>query len=118
MAWTKEKMAETVKALLVKANKDESFRTKLIANPKEVIVDETGIEIPEDYNIKAVDMNETDLLIRLPKQKGALKDSELEEVAGGKSSFKQDLREAGHIVADGLKDAGDIIEDDPEILFM
>ena len=113
MAWTKEKVEETVKALLAKADEDESFRAKLIANPKEVIVDETGIEIPEDFNIKAVDMNDTDLVISLPRQKGALRDSELEEVAGGKGGFLHTLASIGSTVfhaAATVAESGDVGE--------
>lgn len=83
MAWTKEKAEETMRAILTKADDDEAFRTRFVADPKEVIVDEAGIELPESLNIKVIDMNDTDLIIKLPRQEGALKDSELEAVAGG-----------------------------------
>ncbi len=87
MSWTQEKIQETISQLQEKATSDASFRASLISNPNESIEKISGIQVPAGFKINVVDANEADLTIALPKMKSdELSDSDLESVAGGKST--------------------------------
>jgi len=87
MSWSQEKVQETVKQIQKKAASDASFRASLIANPNSSIEEIAGIQIPAGFRVNVADANEADLTIALPKmQNNELSDSDLEAVAGGKTT--------------------------------
>lgn len=79
--------------LILKAMKDETFRSRLIANPKSVLDEElarvdTGIKLPGDTEVKVLEQAHNELFIILPepnarKEGSELSDRQLESVAGG-----------------------------------
>lgn len=91
MAWTHEKIEETLKSVVEKTQADAVFREKLKNNPKETVATEAGETILDTLRIAIVDQNDTDIVITLPKvQSDELSDADLEHVAGGKSSNNDD----------------------------
>lgn len=69
--------------VLAKAWEDESFKQRLLSEPKAVLV-ENGIEVPGNLAIRVVENTEDTLYITLPAPPSAeLKDEQLEMVAGG-----------------------------------
>ena len=74
--------------LIEKAMKDESFKKRLIENPKEVIETESGRKIPETIKINVLEENPETVYLILPyvpvlNFEVELSEAELEAVAGG-----------------------------------
>jgi hypothetical protein len=73
--------------LVAKAWKNESFKQELLNNPKSVIAQEFGVEIPKQLNIEVMEEDANTLFITLPMRPDLsgleLSDQELEAVAGG-----------------------------------
>jgi hypothetical protein len=69
--------------VVAKAWEDESFKQRLLSQPKAVLT-ENGIEVPDNLEIRAVENTDDVLYITLPAQPSAeLNDEQLEMVAGG-----------------------------------
>ncbi len=85
MELTREKLSEIYEIVLNEAMTDEDFRAELLADPKTAIAKCTGIELPEDFNVKVVEEDEdADMTILLPKMPGEeLSDEDMDNVAGG-----------------------------------
>jgi len=97
MAWTQEKIQETLKSVIEKAQEDQVFREKLKNNPREVLEAEASEAIPESLRIAILDQNDADIVITLPKvQSDELSDADLEQVAGGKGSNTQICKEVAN----------------------
>jgi len=78
--------------LLEKAMKDEAFRKQLIENPVVAIEAETGWNIPDTLHVKVLEEDAETFYLVLPpvgevNGKGELADDELNEVAGGGSTY-------------------------------
>jgi len=85
MAWTQEKVQTLLESVVKKAQEDVLFREKLKSNTREVLEAQSDEEIPENFRITLLDLNEIDIVITLPKsQLEELNDSDLEHVVGGK----------------------------------
>ena len=85
MAWTHEKIEETLKSVVEKTQADAVFREKLKNNPKETVATEAGETIPDTLRIAIVDQNDADIVITLPKvQSDELSDADLDTVVGAK----------------------------------
>ena len=68
--------------ILTKAAEDGDFRTRLIADPKTAISAETGVTIPEGFDVAVHEDSATTAHLALPPS-GGLSEAELKAVAGG-----------------------------------
>ena len=68
--------------ILTKAAEDGDFRTQLLADPKTAISAETGMTIPEGFDVAVHEDSATTAHLVLPPSP-ALTEAELEKVAGG-----------------------------------
>jgi hypothetical protein len=68
---------------------DESFRQRLIEDPKGAVEEELGTRLPEEVRVVAVEETQDTIYLVLPAtpmagaEGGELSDQQLEEVAGG-----------------------------------
>ncbi len=62
---------------------DEGFRARLLADPKAVIGDEFGVEIPEGFTIHVHEESASEAHLVLPAPAAALSEEELKLVSGG-----------------------------------
>ena len=72
--------------LVAKAWNDEKFREQLISNPKRIVEQELGEELPEDINVEIIQEPLNTLYIVMPTKpeiSEELGEEELENVAGG-----------------------------------
>jgi len=104
MAWTQDKIQEVVKTVQEKAATDAAFKARVKADPKTVAEEISGLQVPAGFKIKAVDMDEADITVILPKTRSdELSDMELEAVAGGKGGHKN-TNNGPHLVAQQVTD--------------
>ena len=68
--------------ILTKAAEDGDFRTRLLTDPRAAISAETGVTIPEGFDIAVHEDSATTAHLVLPPSP-ALTEAELEKVAGG-----------------------------------
>ena len=68
--------------LIARVADDDTFRSRLLENPREVIQEAVGVAIPEDFTIQVHEENSMTAHIVLPPG-GQLTEEELELVAGG-----------------------------------
>ena len=84
--------AEMERRLIGKSVEDESFRRRLIEDPKAAVEQELGTRLPEDVRVVTVEETAETIYLVLPStpmegaEGGALSDQELESVAGGGAS--------------------------------
>jgi len=85
MNWTEEKINHVIADIKKKASEDESFRKLCLDNPSEAIKQISGMEVPEGVKINMIE-NEPGVAhtIVLPPEPGAIKDEELDQIAGGR----------------------------------
>lgn len=86
MSWTEEQIQNTVKAVMDKAASDTEFRALAVSDIYAAIQQETGLEVPREFKINAVDGSGYHSTIVLPAVRGEvdeLTETELESVAGG-----------------------------------
>jgi hypothetical protein len=75
--------------LIEKRLQDESFRQRLIEDPKGVVEEELGTRLPQEVRVVAVEKTQGTIYLVLPgtpmagAEGGALSNQELEAVAGG-----------------------------------
>jgi hypothetical protein len=75
--------------LIGKSVEDESFRQRLIEDPKAAVEQELGTRLPEEVRVVSVEESAETIYLVLPstpmagREGGALSDQELESVAGG-----------------------------------
>ena len=81
--------AEMERRLIEKSVEDESFRQRLIEDPKGAVEEELGTRLPEEVRVVAVEETQDTIYLVLPATPmagaggGALSDQQLESVAGG-----------------------------------
>jgi hypothetical protein len=82
--------AEMERRLIEKSVEDESFRQRLIEDPKGAVEQELGTRLPEEVRVVSVEESADTIYLVLPSstpmasaEGGALSDQELESVAGG-----------------------------------
>ncbi|MFM1918015.1 MAG: hypothetical protein RJB01_1530 [Actinomycetota bacterium] len=83
MERSKEEILGAVDALVAQANQDPALRARLIADPKATIKAETGMEVPNDWDLVAVAKDDG---ISFDFANGELPADYLELVAGGSIS--------------------------------
>ena len=62
---------------------DEGFRGRLLADPKAVIGDEFGVEIPEGFTIHVHEESASEAHLVIPAPAQALSDEEMKMASGG-----------------------------------
>jgi len=81
--------AEMERRLIEKSVEDESFRQRLIEDPKAAVEQELGTRLPEEVRVVSVEETQDTIYLVLPAtpmaggEGGALSDQQLESVAGG-----------------------------------
>jgi hypothetical protein len=73
-------------ALIARSWEDDAFRKKLLADPRGVIAEAFGFELPASVTVKAQEESPNALVLSLPakpRSSGELSDVDLEQVAGG-----------------------------------
>jgi hypothetical protein len=80
--------AEIERRLIERSLEDESFRQRLLADPKGTLEEKLGTRLPEGVQIRAVEETADTIYLVLPSSSPLggtreLSDSELEVVAGG-----------------------------------
>jgi Nitrile hydratase, alpha chain len=84
---------EMERRLIEKSIEDESFRQRLIEDPKGAVEQELGARLPEGVRVVTVEETQDTIYLVLPStpmtgaEGGALSDRELESVAGGSWNF-------------------------------
>lgn len=73
---------ELKEQILTRASEDSEFRARLIADPKATISAETGISIPDGFDVAVHEDSATTAHLVLPPS-SELTEAELKEVAGG-----------------------------------
>ena len=81
--------AELERRLVQRSLQDETFRQRLLDDPKGTLEQELGSALPEGLEVRAVEETKDTIYLVLPSASalgeggGSLSDRELEEVAGG-----------------------------------
>ncbi len=81
--------AEMERRLIEKSIEDESFRQRLLEDPKAAVEQELGTQLPEGVRVVAVEETPDTIYLVLPStpmagaEGGELSDQQLEAVAGG-----------------------------------
>jgi hypothetical protein len=84
--------AEIERRLIEKSLQDESFRQRLMDDPKGTVEEELGTRLPEGVRVVAVEETQDTIYLVLPRtpmagaEGEALSDHQLESVAGGGGS--------------------------------
>jgi Nitrile hydratase, alpha chain len=80
--------AEVERRLIQRSLEDDSFRQRLLDDPKAVVEQELGSRLPEGVEVRAVEESADTIYLVLPSasplgEGGELSDHQLEVVAGG-----------------------------------
>jgi hypothetical protein len=83
--------AEMERRLVQRSSEDESFRQRLLEDPKAAMEEELGTRLPEEIQVRAVEESAETIYLVLPpatssagqQESGEISDRELEAVAGG-----------------------------------
>jgi Nitrile hydratase, alpha chain len=84
--------AETERSIVQRSIEDESFRQRLIEDPKAAVEDELGARLPEEVRVMVVEETADTIYLVLPSasplggEGGELSDRALEAVVGGISN--------------------------------
>ena len=90
--------AEMERRLIERSLQEESFRQRLLDDPKGAIEQEMGTRVPEGFEVRVVQENADTIYLMLPSastvegEGGELSDEALESVAGG-LGFANDLQD-------------------------
>ncbi len=66
-----------------RADSDDSFRAKLLQDPRSAIEEVTGMTVPESFHIHVHEESANDFHLVLPPSGGRLSDQELRDASGG-----------------------------------
>ena len=72
--------------LIEKAVEDETFRARLLADPKDAVRDELGMQVPDEFTILVHEEAEHTSHLVLPPS-AQLDEAALEQAAGGRGSW-------------------------------
>jgi hypothetical protein len=92
--------AEIERMVVQRSLEDESFRRKLLADPKGALQEELGARLPKEVEVRAVEETADTIYLVLPSssplgESGELSDRELGAVAGGDVAYTWDPAVAG-----------------------
>jgi hypothetical protein len=84
--------AEMERRLIGRSLEDESFRQRLLSDPRAAVEQELGVTLPEEVRVVAVEESADTVYLVLPSaspvgEGGDISDEELEIVAGGSDTF-------------------------------
>ena len=88
MTMTQAEMQDTI---IGKANEDEDFRVRLLADPRTAIEGLTGVSIPDGFSVEVHEAGPTSFHLVLPPNR-ELSEQEMAQVFGGIGSWDD-----GHI---------------------
>jgi len=74
---------ELQEKVIKKAMQDESFREKLLKDPKGTINKEFGLKLPDNFTVKTLEESASTLTLFIPAAQSELSEQELDNVAGG-----------------------------------
>jgi Nitrile hydratase, alpha chain len=86
--------AEVERRIIQRSIEDESFRQRLLEDPKAAVEQELGTRLPEGVRVVTVEETPDTIYLVLPStpmaggESGALSDQQLESVAGGWATFQ------------------------------
>ncbi len=66
-----------------KVDQDESFRERLLQDPRSAIKEVTGLTVPETFNLHVHEETSKDFHLVVPPKGGRLSDEELQQASGG-----------------------------------
>jgi hypothetical protein len=69
--------------LVARAWADEGFRERLKADPRAVVAEETGIEIPEAIQIEVLEETAEKAYLVIPTNRVAISEEQLDAASGG-----------------------------------
>jgi hypothetical protein len=84
--------AQVERSIIQRSVEDESFRRRLLEDPKGAVEQELGTQLPEEVRVEAVEESADTIYLVLPStpvagaEGGALSDQELESVSGAGTS--------------------------------
>jgi hypothetical protein len=83
---------EVERRLVQRSIEDESFRQRLLEDPRAAVEEELGTRLPEGVQVNAVEETADTIYLVLPssspvEEGGELSDQDLEAVAGGLDTF-------------------------------
>ena len=83
--------AEMERRLIQRSLQDESFRQRLLKDPRATVEQELGVQLPADVQVQVVEETADTIYLVLPSasptgEVGELSDLDLEAVAGGASA--------------------------------
>jgi hypothetical protein len=91
--------AEIERRVIERSLQDESFRRRLLADPKAALQEELGAQLPKEVEVRAVEETADTIYLVLPSASplggSELSDRELEAVSGGDVAFTWDPAVAG-----------------------
>ena len=76
-----EEHQKALQSVLDRAASDKDYRDQLKSNPAKAVKSETGITVPEGFDIRFVE-NDADVTIVLPDYVDEIDEDSLEDVAG------------------------------------
>ena len=84
--------SEMERRLVQRSLEDESFRQRLLSDPKAAVEEELGRRLPEDVQVRALEETTDTIYLVLPSTSAVgegeeLSDPELETVAGGDTNW-------------------------------
>ena len=88
--------AQLERRLIERGLEDESFRQRLLEEPRAALEEELGARLPAEIQIRVVEETQDTIYLVLPSaspigEGGELSDQQLEAVAGGELAFSWDV---------------------------